>query len=149
MWVVMKTVLLLPRFINHIILCSQLTSIICLISIGIITNVLQFLVFPSTFDSDVKIITTHEVWIQKNKSANIYYKEWNKDISVIVRSRTNKTGHVQLARSVCVMIKVIAQIARFMWPTWGPPGTYRPQMGPTLAPWTLLSGCIYLNMKRR
>ena len=29
--------------------------------------------------------------------------------------------------------------ARFMGPTWGPPGSYRPQMGPMLAPWTLLS----------
>ena len=25
-------------------------------------------------------------------------------------------------------------------PTWGPPGSCRPQMGPMLAPWTLLSG---------
>ena len=31
-----------------------------------------------------------------------------------------------------------------MGPTWGPPGTCRPQMGPMLAPWTLLSGCVYL-----
>ena len=32
------------------------------------------------------------------------------------------------------------QMARFMRPTWGPPGSCRPQMGPMLAPWTLLSG---------
>ena len=32
------------------------------------------------------------------------------------------------------------QIARFMGPTWGPPGYCRPQMGPMMAPWTLLSG---------
>ena len=32
------------------------------------------------------------------------------------------------------------QIAKFMGPTWGPPGSCRPQMGPMLAPWTLLSG---------
>ena len=30
--------------------------------------------------------------------------------------------------------------AKFMGPTWGPPGSSRPQMGPMLAPWTLLSG---------
>ena len=35
-----------------------------------------------------------------------------------------------------------SQIARFMGPTWGPPGSCRPQMGPTLAPWTLLSGIV-------
>ena len=33
-----------------------------------------------------------------------------------------------------------SQIARFMGPTWGPPGSCQPQVGPMLAPWTLLSG---------
>ena len=32
------------------------------------------------------------------------------------------------------------QIAKFMGPTWSPPGSCRPQMGPMLTPWTLLSG---------
>ena len=32
------------------------------------------------------------------------------------------------------------QIAKFMGPTWGPPGSCRPQMGPILGPWILLSG---------
>ena len=32
-----------------------------------------------------------------------------------------------------------SQIATFMGPTWGPPGSCRPQMGPMLAPWPLLS----------
>ena len=37
-----------------------------------------------------------------------------------------------------------SQIAKFMGPTWGPPGSYRPHMGPMLAPWTLLSGlCLF------
>ena len=34
---------------------------------------------------------------------------------------------------------VTSQIAKFMGPTWRPPGSCRPQMGPMLAPWTLLS----------
>ena len=33
----------------------------------------------------------------------------------------------------------ISLIARFMGPTWRPPGSCWPQMGPMLAPWTLLS----------
>ena len=37
-------------------------------------------------------------------------------------------------------------IARFMGTTWGPSGADRTQVGPTLAPWTLLSGkCICLQ----
>ena len=34
-------------------------------------------------------------------------------------------------------------IARFMGPTWGPSGADRIQVGPMLAPWTLLSGFTY------
>ena len=38
-----------------------------------------------------------------------------------------------------------SQITKFMEPTWGPPGSCRPQMGPMLAPWTLqLSGMIFI-----
>ena len=37
-----------------------------------------------------------------------------------------------------------SQITRFTWPTWGPPGSFRPQVGPMLAPWALLSGLKYM-----
>ena len=41
----------------------------------------------------------------------------------------------------------------FMGSTWGPPGSCRPQMGPMLSPWTLLSGiispCYYGNINAR
>ena len=37
---------------------------------------------------------------------------------------------------------ITSQIIRFMGPTWGPPGSCRPQMGPMLAPWTSLSGLV-------
>ena len=35
---------------------------------------------------------------------------------------------------------MVTLIARFMGPTWGPSGADRTQVGPMLAPWTLLSG---------
>ena len=38
-----------------------------------------------------------------------------------------------------------SQIAKFMGPTWDPSGSCRPQMGPMLAPWTLLSGVIRVS----
>ena len=40
----------------------------------------------------------------------------------------------------CIMSSGNTLIARFMGPTWGPSGADRTQMGPMLAPWTLLSG---------
>ena len=42
--------------------------------------------------------------------------------------------------STSLPLKKPSQIAKFMGPTWGPTGCCRPQMGPMLAPWTLLSG---------
>ena len=44
--------------------------------------------------------------------------------------------------SICLPCSclIYSQIANFMGPTWGPPGPCRPQMGPMLAPWNLLSG---------
>ena len=40
---------------------------------------------------------------------------------------------------------VYTRIPKFMGPTWGPPGSCRPQMGPMLAPWTLLSGLFWVH----
>ena len=37
-----------------------------------------------------------------------------------------------------LLSQITSQIAKLMWPTWGQPGSCRPQMGPMLAPWTLL-----------
>ena len=42
-------------------------------------------------------------------------------------------------------VNINTQIAKFMGPTWGPPGSCRPQMGPMLAQWSLLSG--YINFQ--
>ena len=35
------------------------------------------------------------------------------------------------------------QIAKFMGPTWSPSGANRTQVGPMMAPWTLLSGDLF------
>ena len=41
-----------------------------------------------------------------------------------------------------------SQIARFTGPTWGPPGSCRSQMGPMLAPWTLLSAFDHCTVEK-
>ena len=56
-----------------------------------------------------------------------------------------KNGHNWATRKglVCMvglMIEINTLITRFMGPTWGPSGADRTQVGPMLAPWTLLSG---------
>ena len=39
-----------------------------------------------------------------------------------------------------IAVQTASLIARFIGPTWGPSGADRTQVGPMLAPWTLLSG---------
>ena len=41
-------------------------------------------------------------------------------------------------------VPLSTQIAKFVGPTWGPPGSCRPQMGPMSAQWTSLSGYLWL-----
>ena len=53
-------------------------------------------------------------------------------------SKHLQRGHGTLTESDRRLIP--SQIAKFMGPTWGPPGSCRPHVGPMLAPWTLLSG---------
>ena len=46
-----------------------------------------------------------------------------------------------------ILNKITPLIARFMEPTWGPLGADRTQVGPMLAPWTLLSGTVLLSLR--
>ena len=48
----------------------------------------------------------------------------------------------------CVIIEQDdSLIARFVRPTWGPSGADRTQVGPMLAPWTLLSGWYFSSCR--
>ena len=51
-------------------------------------------------------------------------------------------ARLQISRPFCC--KKESLIARFTGPIWGPPGTDRTQVGPMLAPWSLLSGMLWL-----
>ena len=54
--------------------------------------------------------------------------------------KRKKVAGADLKRANIVKPNIAPQIAKFMGPTWDPPGSCRPQMGPMLAPWILLSG---------
>ena len=49
--------------------------------------------------------------------------------------------------SIADTLKMLPQIARFMGPIWGPFGADRTQVGPMLAPWTLLSGTVLHDLE--
>ena len=57
----------------------------------------------------------------------------------LIGSLDSDGGQICVLNRNEVQVKV-TQITKFMGPTWGPPGSCRPQMGPMMAPWALLSG---------
>ena len=64
---------------------------------------------------------------------------YHSNVQTLIRKLLiNISSHCQLFHENHDM----SQIAKLMGPTWGPPGSCRPQMGPMLAPWTLLSGVL-------
>ena len=65
---------------------------------------------------------------------------WERPFCTLVKLPVTRLRHtsVQQRRTLTSL-----QIAKFMGPTWGPPGSCRPQMGPMLVPWTLLSRSFY------
>ena len=64
------------------------------------------------------------------------------------RLEKTKSLIVHIYRFWWAFLSSIPQVAKFMWPTWGPPGSCRPKVGPMLAPWTLLSGtCTWSEVR--
>ena len=63
-------------------------------------------------------------------------------ISKLILCRPFPSPHRLRSADVKINLAVYTLIARFTGPTWGPSGSDRTQVGPMLAPWTLLSGYI-------
>ena len=57
-----------------------------------------------------------------------------------------KLNFFDLIRLWVSVMPILTQIANLMGPTWSPPGSCRPPMGPMLAPWTLLSGYVFISV---
>ena len=72
-------------------------------------------------------------WVNNRNVFFIDMCEYRSNIDGICEYRSNIDG---------IMIDT-ALVARFMGPTWGPSGADRTQVGPMLAPWTLLSGNLF------
>ena len=69
------------------------------------------------------------------------------EIGALVHHTAGISFHGGRGRVMCVSSH--PQIARFMGPTWGPPGACWPQVGPMSAPWTLLSRPISGSTSRQ
>ena len=65
---------------------------------------------------------------------------WWPDSYIVVGHLQTPWRSRQLGAMCAVGSTHVPLLARFMGSTWGPSGADRTQMGPMLAPWTLLSG---------
>ena len=72
--------------------------------------------------------TYHEIWTG--------VCHWNENIVILMKF----SSLAALEVVILTTSSAATQIAKFMGPTWGPPGTWWPQVGPMWAPWILLSG---------
>ena len=72
--------------------------------------------------------------------------QWYCHVLYKISERTDKQKRVLWTNEILPDLSLRSQIAKFMGPTWGPPGSCRPQMGPMLAPWILLSGMRFRCM---
>ena len=68
----------------------------------------------------------------------VYY-----DVTVMWETSHYFDRQIAFSQISTIANRVNSQITKFMWRTWGPPGSYRPQLSPMLAPWTLLSGKLW------
>ena len=111
---------------NHLSYQGQTFAVPCLWTLGLAVMVTQ--------------ITTTWVYIQQSVQETTNKNHFWLSVR---RSHRWPTGEAPVMRKdfQChnVMSWICSQIARFMGPPWGPPGPCRPQMGPMLVPWTLLS----------
>ena len=78
--------------------------------------------------------------------------EWRKFVCLPLHQIHYMNGNlrhaVSLGTCMLIVVGITALIARFMGPTRGPSGADRTQVGPMLAPWTLLSGSL-LHSKQK
>ena len=83
-------------------------------------------------------------------SLKMTWPEWTKDHpsfnffrwSICLSCTRNKPHGVEICSFPWLCNGICTQIITLMGPTWGPLGSCRLQLGPRLAPWSLLSGAI-------
>ena len=75
-------------------------------------------------------------------------RTWNRGLFTLFSAgiRTWMSNYKPTSNNRCNQSSMSSQIAKFMGTTWDPPGSCRPQMGPMLVQWTLLSVAPFTNM---
>ena len=93
-------------------------------------------------DTGILVVLLQKIPTHSNARKSVwqqidYYITFASDCSL---ERRNGMGNYREELIRHLICSIVPQIAKFMGTTWDPPGSCRPQMGPMLAPWNLLSG---------
>ena len=86
-------------------------------------------------------VTPHKCLDDVMGSHPYYGEKVDKKYYIFSTKQSNVSSNICLKE--VTYYGIFTQIAKFMGPTWGPPGSCRPQMGSMLAPWTLPSGQLH------
>ena len=76
-------------------------------------------------------------WVNNREAGDL--RRYLAHYDVTVMGSANKTQGPNMPRLQPHLVELTTLIASFMGPPWGPSGADRTQVGPMLAPWTLLS----------
>ena len=108
---------------------------------GTIYHIATVLLLKGSFPYLLQIFTTKRICVMFN---NFDLDPYLQGHLLMPKNGTTITSGNHGAAGVILRMWAFrfVKLARSMRPTWGPPGSCRPQVGPMLAPWTLPSGYI-------
>ena len=95
---------------------------------------------PFLFLNIMRIFVHSLIIIIMNHWPLFRVRSWSNDASFMLCYVLIIVAFIWQASRLNYFKPISPLIARFIGPTWGPPWADRTQVGPMLAPWTLLSG---------
>ena len=114
---------------------------LCSCSRQCFTKIFQFIFFYIYYwNSDPK--SRREISHDDTSTGEIDTKQSKHDMTFYFKAKPKLKFDCYSQIALCKQ-NGTTQIEKFIGTTWGPPGSFRPQMGPMLAPWTLLTGFTF------
>ena len=105
---------------------------LCRVVCSNLINVINVFRFPSSYVPSSGYFTDWRAIVYPHCFESVVNCRHNAILTERQQTQQSGTTHI--------LMGMYSLIARFMGPRWGPVGTDRTQLGPMLAPWTLISG---------
>ena len=96
--------------------------------------------------SQVACVITYLCWLPPGQVSPVFIWWAHHAVLPLPVHKWPHTSALSITTTQRCDMAITSLIAMFMGPTWGPSGADRTQVGPKLAPWTLLSGILLGNL---